>query len=179
MLTHNRQRQDLHPAYRGHKRKLTESVTSVGGVWMHQSQKSSPGPGLRCEVLTAGTNDLTVGVGTQSSIYRHLDGFIAGRQANTEVVVYVYIEEFAARYNTRVLNLGGGGDRPKVLLEARSTSNNEGQAAAGWDDCGGCIDETSHHTCRLQQSRPLPPLARASRCHPLSTLQKNALRLVR
>ncbi|KAG8335441.1 hypothetical protein J6590_068297 [Homalodisca vitripennis] len=68
---------------------------------------------------------------TSINIYRHLEGFIADRQANAKfviatlphrydlhpdlpvhdetVLVNAYIEELAARYNARVLNLGGIG----------------------------------------------------------------------
>ncbi|KAG8329479.1 hypothetical protein J6590_084912 [Homalodisca vitripennis] len=118
-------------------RELTDSATSIGGVCMPGARlldiiklnQSSPGPGPRCEVLIAGTNDLAVGA--QRNIYRHLEGFIAARQADAEfviatlphrhdlhpdlpvhdetVLVNAYIEELAARYNARVLNLGGIG----------------------------------------------------------------------
>ncbi|KAG8262997.1 hypothetical protein J6590_042799 [Homalodisca vitripennis] len=118
-------------------RELTDSATSIGGVCMPGARlldiiklnQSSPGPGPRCEVLIAGTNDLAVGA--QRNIYRHLEEFIAARQADAEfliatlphrhdlhpdlpvhdetVLVNAYIEELAARYNARVLNLGGIG----------------------------------------------------------------------
>ncbi|KAG8289774.1 hypothetical protein J6590_097594 [Homalodisca vitripennis] len=120
-------------------RELTDSATSIGGVCMPGARlldiiklnqsSPGPGPGPRCEVLIAGTNDLAVGA--QRNIYRHLEGFIAARQADAEfviatlphrhdlhpdlpvhddtVLVNAYIEELAARYNARVLNLGGIG----------------------------------------------------------------------
>ncbi|KAG8284880.1 hypothetical protein J6590_092901, partial [Homalodisca vitripennis] len=81
--------------------------------------QSSPGPGRRCEVLIAGTND--------NYINRHLEGFIAARQADAKFDVTILshryhldpdlpvrdettlanscIEELATRY-ARVLNLG-------------------------------------------------------------------------
>ncbi|KAG8256167.1 hypothetical protein J6590_075211 [Homalodisca vitripennis] len=118
-------------------RELTDSATSIGVVCMSGAQlldiiklnQSSPGPGFRCELLIAGTNDLAVGA--QRNMYRHLEGFIAARQADAEFIiatlphrydldpvlpvhdetalVNAYIEELAPRYNARVLNLGGGG----------------------------------------------------------------------
>ncbi|KAG8271152.1 hypothetical protein J6590_069038 [Homalodisca vitripennis] len=119
-------------------RDLTDSATSIGGVCMPGARlldiiklnQSSPGPGPRCEVLIAGTNDLVVGA--QRNTYRHLEGFIAARQANAEfvvatlphrydlypdlpvhdetVLVNAYIKEQANRYNARVLNLGGSAE---------------------------------------------------------------------
>ncbi|KAG8251963.1 hypothetical protein J6590_069137 [Homalodisca vitripennis] len=116
-------------------RELTDSATSIGGVCMPGARlldiiklnQSSPGPGPRCEVLIAGTNDLAVGA--QRNIYRHLEGFIAARQADAEfviatlphrydlhpdlpvhdetVLVNVYIEELAARYNARFFTRHG------------------------------------------------------------------------
>ncbi|KAG8327866.1 hypothetical protein J6590_009669 [Homalodisca vitripennis] len=77
-----------------------------------------------CEVLIAGTNDLTGG--RQRDIYRHLEGYIVARSSSTEIIlttlphrhdldpthpvhyqtvlVNAYIEELAARHNIRVLN---------------------------------------------------------------------------
>ncbi|KAG8316081.1 hypothetical protein J6590_058826 [Homalodisca vitripennis] len=103
---------------------ITGSSTSVSGICMS-------GAGLLDIVLIAGTNDLVVG--EQHNIYRHLEAHITARPANTElalvilpyrhdlqpdhpihdetVLVNAYIEELAARYNTRVINFNEIGHR--------------------------------------------------------------------
>ncbi|KAG8270857.1 hypothetical protein J6590_075988, partial [Homalodisca vitripennis] len=116
---------------------LTDSATSICGVCMPGARlldiiklnQSSPGPGPRCEVLIADTNDLAIG--EQRNIYRHLEGFIAARQADAEFVVanlphrYDLDPHLPVHDETVLVNAY------IEKLAAWSTSNNEGQAAAG------------------------------------------------
>ncbi|KAG8329310.1 hypothetical protein J6590_089597 [Homalodisca vitripennis] len=95
----------------------------------HPTDQTSTGPGPRCEVLIAGTNDLAVG--EQCNIYRYLEDYIVARPAGTElllatlphrhgldpdhpvheetVLVNAFVEELAARHNDRLLKLDGVG----------------------------------------------------------------------
>ncbi|KAG8269997.1 hypothetical protein J6590_094980 [Homalodisca vitripennis] len=88
-------------------------------------------PGIHCEVLLAGSNDLAVG--RQRNIYRQFEAHITDRPANMELVlvtlplrhdlepdhpihdetvlVNAYIEELAARHNIRVVDFNKIGRR--------------------------------------------------------------------
>ncbi|KAG8280035.1 hypothetical protein J6590_091111 [Homalodisca vitripennis] len=120
-------------------RNMTAPPFSVGGVCMPgaglldilSSDHTPSRPGIHCEVLLAGSNDLAVG--RQRNIYRHLEAHITDRPANMELVlvtlplrhdlgpdhpihdetvlVNAYIEELAARHNIRVVDFNKIGRR--------------------------------------------------------------------
>ncbi|KAG8241478.1 hypothetical protein J6590_087946 [Homalodisca vitripennis] len=93
--------------------------------------RTSSEPRPCCEVLIVGTNDLAVG--EQQNIYRHLEGYIAARSSNAEIIlttlphrhdldpnhpvhyqtvlVNTYIEELAGRHNLRMLIFDAIGPR--------------------------------------------------------------------
>ncbi|KAG8309892.1 hypothetical protein J6590_074388 [Homalodisca vitripennis] len=117
--------------------KLIGPGTSVSGMCkpgaklldIIQPDQTSTGPGPRCEVLIAGTNDLAVG--EQCNIYRYLEDYIVARPPGAElllatlphrhdldpdhpvheetVLVNAFVEELAARHNVRLLKLDGVG----------------------------------------------------------------------
>ncbi|KAG8279809.1 hypothetical protein J6590_096644 [Homalodisca vitripennis] len=65
--------------------KTDRPTTVVNGVCVPGAARTSSEPRPCCEVLIAGTNDLTVG--EQRNIYRHLEGYITARSSNTEIIL--------------------------------------------------------------------------------------------
>ncbi|KAG8280235.1 hypothetical protein J6590_086024 [Homalodisca vitripennis] len=131
-------RGDIHTRHvAGMVMKLIGPGTSVSGMCkpgaklldVIQPDQTSNGPGPRCEVLIAGTNDLAVS--KQCNIYRYLEDYIVARPPGAElllatlshrhdldpdhpvheetVLVNAFVEELAARHNVRLLKLDGVG----------------------------------------------------------------------